>query len=145
MTIFLFWILIGIFFIAIDIYTSGFLFASFSMGALLSAFLSSKISILGQVIVFLITGILIILIAYPKIKLSITIHSKGDTDAYEKLKTSTFIAPEDIDANIEQRLKVKDSYWTVIANKNIKKGEKFIVYDAKNTKLFIKKKESEEN
>ncbi|MDU5263406.1 MAG: NfeD family protein, partial [Clostridium celatum] len=60
------WILVAIFVIAIDVVTSSFIFMWLSIGALAAIILSLLgISVLWQVIAFLIVGVVTISIGYP--------------------------------------------------------------------------------
>ena len=60
------WILIAVFLIVIDLITSSFIFMWFSVGAIVAIILSLLgISVIWQVMAFLIIGIAMVSIGYP--------------------------------------------------------------------------------
>ena len=118
------WILVAIFVIAIDVVTSSFIFMWLSIGALAAIILSLLgISVLWQVIAFLVVGVVTISIGYPWAK------KKFKADVNQVLTMEqTYIGKEMVateDMRETSKIKVSGIYWTAY-NKGIE-GNKLIV------------------
>ena len=60
------WILVAVFLIAIDVITSSFIFMWFSLGAIVAIILSLfEVTVVWQIIAFLIVGVATVSIGYP--------------------------------------------------------------------------------
>lgn len=135
------WTLIAIAVIVIDIVTSSFIFMWFSIGALVAIILSLlNVSIVWQIIAFLVTGIATVSVGYPwamkKFKANVN-HVKTMEQAYiGKVMT----AEEDMGET--SKIKVSGIYWTA-CNKGdvIKKGQKYTIVGIEGNKLTVSLKE----
>lgn len=134
----LFWLILGITLIIVDIFTSAFLFVWISLGAF-SAVLTD---ILGysfgiQVAVFCIVSIIACLIGYPWAKKKFKSIEKTEL-MEEKYIGKEFIAEEDIEEKTQ--LKVGGIYWTAYnEGDKINKGEKFKIERIDGNKFILKK------
>ncbi|WP_370830532.1 NfeD family protein [Clostridium sp.] len=135
------WILVAIFVIAIDVVTSSFIFMWLSIGALAAIILSLLgISVLWQVIAFLIVGVVTISIGYPWAK------KKFKADVNQVLTMEqTYIGKEMVateDMRETSKIKVSGIYWTAYnKGKTIKKGEKYTITGIEGNKLIVSLKE----
>lgn len=105
------WILVTIFVIAIDLVTSSFIFMWLSIGALVAIIFSLlDISILWQIIAFLIIGVATISIGYPWAKKKF----KADVNKVLTME-QTYIGREMVateDMEEASKIKVSGIYWT---------------------------------
>lgn len=134
----LFWIILGILLIIVDIFTSAFLFVWISLGAFLAAIADlAGLSMGNQVAVFCVVSIIACLIGYPWAKRKF--KNIGRTELMEdKYIGMEFTAEEDIVEKVQ--LKVEGIYWTGYnTGEIIKQGEKFKVEKIVGNKLMLKK------
>ena len=134
----LFWIILGIVLLIVDIFTSAFLFVWISLGAFAGA-LSSVfgLSMGEQAAVFCIVSIIACLIGYPWAKRKFKNIKRTDL-MEDKYIGMEFIAEEDIVEKVQ--LKVEGIYWTGYnTGEVIKQGEKFKVEEIVGNKLMLKK------
>ena len=135
------WILVAIFVIAIDVVTSSFIFMWLSIGALVAIILSLLgISVLWQVIAFLVVGVVTISIGYPWAK------KKFKADVNQVLTMEqTYIGKEMVateDMRETSKIKVSGIYWTAYnKGKTIKKGERYTITGIEGNKLIVSLKE----
>ena len=135
------WILVAIFVIAIDVVTSSFIFMWLSIGALAAIILSLLgISVLWQVIAFLVVGVVNISIGYPWAK------KKFKADVNQVLTMEqTYIGKEMVateDMRETSKIKVSGIYWTAYnKGKTIKKGERYTITGIEGNKLIVSLKE----
>ena len=135
------WILVAIFVIAIDVVTSSFIFMWLSIGALAAIILSLLgISVLWQVIAFLVVGVVTISIGYPWAK------KKFKADVNQVLTMEqTYIGKEMVateDMRETSKIKVSGIYWTAYnKGKTIKKGERYTITGIEGNKLVVSLKE----
>ena len=135
------WILVAIFVIAIDVVTSSFIFMWLSIGALAAIILSLLgISVLWQVIAFLVVGVVTISIGYPWAK------KKFKADVNQVLTMEqTYIGKEMVateDMRETSKIKVSCIYWTAYnKGKTIKKGERYTITGIEGNKLIVSLKE----
>ena len=135
------WILVAIFVIAIDVVTSSFIFMWLSIGALAAIILSLLgISVLWQVIAFLVVGVVTISIGYPWAK------KKFKADVNQVLTMEqTYIGKEMVateDMRETSKIKVSGIYWTAYnKGKTIKKGERYTITGIEGNKLILSLKE----
>ena len=137
MNILLFWILLFVIMLAIDLGTSTFLFVWFSIGALAAivAYLLN-FSLAIQFMVFGVTSIIAISIGYPWAKEKLKKTTNKVPIMEENYIGMEFTAEEDIDKNF--RLKVKGIYWTgENVGPKITKGEKFKIVGIDGNKLKV--------
>lgn len=138
-TILKIWIAIAFVMLVIDIFTSGFLFVWFSIGAgaaIIVYILGG--STISQVVVFIIVSIICLAVGYPLSRKIIKKTIKRTPLMEENYIGKELIAESDIEETA--RIKVGGIYWTA---KNIghpiKSGEKFIITKIDGNKFIIKK------
>ncbi|MGV3024142.1 NfeD family protein [Clostridium thermobutyricum] len=136
------WIIIGVIALAIDIFTSAFLFCWFAAGALAALICNLLGMSLGvQVLVFFIVSAVLAIICYPIVKRKIKESTIPFKTMEENYIGKTYFAKEEINKNSEGRIKISGIYWIGInTGEKINKGEEFIVTGIKGSKLEIKKK-----
>ena len=135
------WLVIAVGLIAIDVVTSSFIFMWFSIGALLAIILAFiEVSIVWQFIVFLVTGIILIILGYPWVKKKFKVEKNHTLTMEETYIGRVMTANEDI---VEKaKIKVDGVYWTAYnKTKKINKGEQFIISGIEGNKLVVKLKE----
>lgn len=135
------WILVAIFVIAIDVVTSSFIFMWLSIGSLAAIILSLLgISILWQVIAFLIVGVVTISIGYPWAKKKFKADVNQVLTMEQTYIGKEMIATEDMEET--SKIKVSGIYWTAYnKGKTIKKGEKYTITGIEGNKLIVSSKE----
>ena len=134
----LFWLILGIVLLIVDIFTSAFLFVWISLGAFLAAISSvAGFSMGQQAAVFCVVSIIACLIGYPWAKRKFKNIEKTDL-MEDKYIGMEFTAEEDIIEKVQ--LKVEGIYWTGYnTGEIIKQGEKFKVEKIVGNKLMLKK------
>lgn len=135
------WIIIAAVAIIIDIATSNFLFAWFTIGAI-AAMIADFVGIsFGvQVIIFLVINLITVSLGYPWAKKKFNKSVKRTPLMEETYIGRIMKADEDI---IEKaKVKVDGIYWTVLnTGEEIKAGENFKIIGIEGIKLIIKKEE----
>ena len=135
------WIIIAAIAIIIDIATSNFLFAWFTIGAI-AAMIADLfgISFGVQVIIFLVINLITVSLGYPWAKKKFKKSVKRTPLMEETYIGRVMKAEEDI---IEKaKVKVDGIYWTVLnKGEEIKRGENFEIIGIEGIKLIIKKEE----
>ena len=136
MEVILFWLVLSIGAILIDIFTSAFLFVWFAIGgfaAIAGGLAGLEFS--GQLVVFIVVSLISLAIGYPFVKKKFN-NTTSTLLMEETYIGKEFLAEEDIDKT--SRFKVGGIYWT---GKNdgvkINKGEMFKVIGIKGNKLLI--------
>lgn len=135
------WIIIAAVAIIIDIATSNFLFAWFTIGAIAAMIADFfGISFGVQVIIFLVINLITVSLGYPWAKKKFKKSVKRTPLMEETYIGRIMKAEEDI---IEKaRVKVDGIYWTVLnTGDEIKAGENFKIIGIEGIKLIIKKEE----
>lgn len=137
----IFWIIIAAVAIIIDIATSNFLFAWFTIGVI-AAMIADLfgISFGVQVIIFLVINLITVSFGYPWAKKKFKKSVKRTPLMEETYIGRRMKAEEDI---IERaKVKVDGIYWTVVnTGEKIKSGENFKIIGIEGIKLIIKKEE----
>lgn len=135
----IFWLIIGICAIAIDILTSNFCFVLFSIGAVVAAICAAiGIPFVMQVILFGIISIISLAIGYPVLKKKYKSMHKS-TPLMEETYIGKIIQSEK-EIVTKSQVKVNGEYWTVINEGDvIHEGEKFVIIGIEGIKLKIKK------
>lgn len=135
------WILVAVFVIAIDIFTSSFIFMWFSIGALVAAILSLLgVSVTWQIVSFLIVSVATVSIGYPWAKKKFKADMNHVPTMEQTYIGKVMIAEEDMQEN--SRIKVSGVYWTAYnKGKTIKKGEKYTITGIEGNKLIVNLKE----
>ena len=131
------WIIVAIGVIAIDVVTSSFIFMWFSIGALVAIILSLLgLSILWQIIAFLIVSVITISIGYPWAK------KKFKADVNQVLTMEQTYIGREMVATETSKIKVSGIYWTAYnKGQTIKKGEKYTITGIEGNKLIVSLKE----
>ena len=135
------WTLVAIFVVTIDVVTSSFIFMWLSIGALVAIILSLlDVSILWQIIAFLIVSVITISIGYPWAKKKF----KADVNQLPTMEQTyigkVMVANEDMGET--SKIKVSGIYWTAYnKGKTIKKGEKYTITGIEGNKLIVNLKE----
>lgn len=135
------WIIIAAVAIIIDIATSNFLFAWFTIGAIAAMIADFfGISFGVQVIIFLVINLITVSLGYPWAKKKFKKSVKRTPLMEETYIGRIMKAEEDI---IEKaKVKVDGIYWTVLnTGEEIKSGENFKIIGIEGIKLIIKKEE----
>ena len=134
----IFWLIVAIFFVAIDILTSAFVFCWFGIGAVVSIVLSlMNVKFAIQFIAFTVVSLIAIAIGYPLTKNAVKKSVKHTPLMEETYIGKTFTAEKDIEET--GRVKVSGNYWTTEKKKKkILKGQKFQVTGIDGNKLIIK-------
>lgn len=134
-----FWLVIAIGSIVIDILTSNFLFVLFSIGAIIAAICGALgVPFIIQVAIFSIISVISLGIGYPWLKKKYKRVHKN-TPLMEETYIGTIIVSEKRIVDKGQ-IKVNGEYWTVINEGDvIQVGDKFIITGIEGIKLRIKK------
>lgn len=137
----LFWVIVAIALIMLDLITSSFIFMWFSIGALINIALSAfNISFIYQVAVFFVVGIAMVIIGYPWVKRRIKATINEFKTMEETYIGRVLIAESDIENTT--RIKIGGIYWTACnVSCPIKQGESFVITGIDGNKLQIKLKE----
>ncbi|MCD4818078.1 MAG: NfeD family protein [Candidatus Cloacimonetes bacterium] len=139
------WIAIGILCLIIEIFTPGFLFMSFGIGAILTGLTATFISnITIQIVIFaIITFILFINLRKLSKKLIAESSEKTNVNALiDKMGNVTKEIPEFGRGYV----KVDGEEWSAVSKnkEKIKESQKVVVIDIEGNKLIVKKTEEEE-
>ena len=134
----LFWIILGIILILVDVFTSAFIFVWISLGAFAAAIAEAAgLNLAAQGGIFFIISVIACLIGYPWAKKKFK-NIKRTELMEDKYIGMEFIAEEDIIEKVQ--LKVDGIYWTGYnEGERISKGEKFKIERIEGNKLMIKK------
>lgn len=141
MDILIFWVIISVIAIAVDIVTSNFFFVSFTFGGIIAIVVFIlKGDIIMQFIVF---GIVSLISMYGTYKISKKYLNKTlpkTLTMEENYIGREIVVTEDV---IEKALcKIDGIYWTIKnVNEEIKKGDRVIITGIEGNKIIIKKKE----
>lgn len=124
---------------AIDILTSNFCFALFSVGAIAAAICDALGgTVIIQIIIFSILNIISLAVGYPLIKKKFKVMHKR-LPLMEETYIGKVIESEK-EINSKAQVKVNGEYWTVINDGDeIHKGDKFTITGIEGIKLKIKK------
>ena len=137
----IFWIIIAVVVIAIDIVTSNFLFVWFAVGAIaamIANFVGISFSV--QIIIFLVISLITVSLGYPWAKKKFK-NSVKRTPLMEETYIGRILKAED-DIIERAKVKVDGIYWTVRnTGEEIKAGDSFKIIGIEGIKLIIKKEE----
>lgn len=144
MIVTIFWIVLTIILIAIDILTSAFLFCFIAIGTFLAMIANLMgASFVIQVIIAGIVSIIAIAIGVPFARKKFKIDTRSKLLMEETYIGRVFNCEENIKEG--GRLKVAGIYWAVVnEGEEILKGDKLIITGIVGSKLKIKKYEGEE-
>ena len=143
MALIIFWLLIAIGVIVVDLLTSAFLFIWFSIGALAAIVANlCGVNFAGQFTIFAAVSLISLLVCYPLVRKKFKKDMKKTPLMEEKYIGMTLTSDESIVD--KTRIKVGGVYWTgENKGKLIKKGEKFKIIGIDGNKLLIKGLEEE--
>ncbi|CDI48735.1 NfeD family protein [Clostridium tetani] len=135
----LLWIVIGATAIAVDIFTSSFLFVWFTIGSIVALIISSLgYSFSVQFIAFIFTSVVLLAVGYPIVKKTIK-KSVPKTLPMGQNYINRIITVEK-DIKEEELIKIDGIYWTVLnEGELIKKGEKAKIIALNGNKFILKK------
>ena len=135
-----FWLIIAGLCFVIEIYTVGFFIFWFGVGALLAlliSFITNNLFI--QVVVFLISSSLLVILTKPLMKKFLK-NEKSIPTNYFSLIGKTGLVTEKIDSsNSTGQVKVKGELWSAIADSDIEKDSKVKVLSVDGVKLKVEK------
>ncbi|MCE5220337.1 MAG: NfeD family protein [Clostridium sp.] len=134
-----FWLIIAICAVAIDILTSNFCFMLFSIGAIVAAICGALgVLVVIQIIIFAIINIISLSIGYPWLKKKYKNMNKNTPLMEETYIGKVMESEKEIISKAQ--VKVNGEYWTVINEGDvIHAGEQFTITGIQGTKLKIKK------
>jgi membrane protein implicated in regulation of membrane protease activity len=141
--LFLFWIILSIGAILIDIFTSAFLFVWLAIGGVAAIVGGlAGLEFPAQLGIFIVVSLISMAIGYPLAKKKF--KNTTETPLMEETYIGKeFLAEEEIDKT--SRIKVGGIYWTGKNNgEKISKGEKFKIIGIEGNKLLIKGLREEE-
>lgn len=133
------WLLIGGVALAIDIFTSTFLFVWFTIGAIAAILIQIfDFSFVTQLIFFVLVSGISMAVGYPMVKKNIKKSVKRTPVREETYIGKILIADEDI---IEEgKAKVDGVYWQVSnIGEDIEKGDKVKITEVRGNKIIITK------
>jgi len=135
----IFWIVISVIALIVDIVTSSFLFLWFTVGgiaAIIGFILNASFTV--QLIIFIAVSAISMALGYPFIKKVLKGTIKRTATMEENYIGRKFIVDEDV---IEKaKIKIDGIYWTIKnLGEPIKKGDLIIITDIQGNKLIVKK------
>lgn len=137
----IFWIIIAVVAITIDLITSSFVIMWFALGAFVATLLSLLgVSFAYQVIAFLVVGIATVCIGYPWARKRFKAGENKVLTMEQTYIGKVMTSEEDI---LEMsKIKVNGIYWTAYnKGQTIKKGDKFIITGIEGNKLIVELQE----
>ncbi len=138
------WVGIGVICMIIEIFTPGFLFMSFGIGAILTGLVS--ILVRGTAIQILIFAVItfILFLYLRKFSKKLISESSEETNIFALIGKTGMVVKE-IPEDGKGYVKVGSEEWSAIAEdgKNIKDGQKILINSVEGNKLIVKIKESE--
>lgn len=135
----IFWLIIAVCAVAIDVLTSNFCFMLFAIGAIVAAICGTLgVPLMIQVLIFAVVNIAALAIGYPWLKKKFNVKVKSAPLMEETYIGRVMKCEKDIED--KGQIKVNGEYWTVInEGDTINQGEKFIITGIEGIKLKIKK------
>lgn len=139
-----FWLIVAVVVVAIDLFTSTFIFMWLSVGAIaaiICKFCGLEFSI--QFIVFAVVSLISVLIGYPWVKKKVKKDIQKTPRMEESYLGQVHVAEEDI---IDMaRIKIGGIYWTgVNRGETILKGDKFKIVAIEGNKFILEKYKEED-
>ena len=133
----MFWFILFVVFLIIEIITVGLVSIWFSFGSLF-ALLSTCFTdnVLIQSIIFVVFSLVLIVLCRPLLKSKFL---KSEATNYGKFIGKTGIVTKEITSNNYGEVKVDGTIWTAKASKKIKKDEKVKVLDIEGVKLIVER------
>jgi len=135
----IFWVLVALGALAIDITTSSFMFIWFAIGAVAAIIaIGLNASVVVQVISFVAVSAMVMAVGYPIVKRTIKKTVTKTLTMEEGYIGKEFIITKDID--VKANIKFQGIYWTVKnVGEPLKKGDSVQVTGIEGNKLLIDK------
>jgi len=138
------WVGSGVICMIIEIFTPGFLFMSFGIGAILTGLIS--ILVRGTAIQILIFAVItfILFLFLRKFSKKLISESSEETNIFALIGKTGMVVKE-IPENGKGYVRIGSEEWSAIAEngKSIKDGQKILINSVEGNKLIVKIKESE--
>jgi membrane protein implicated in regulation of membrane protease activity len=138
------WIAIGIICLIIEIFTPGFLFMSFGIGAILTGVVESifTLEVPYQILIFAVITFLVF-ISMRKLSKKLISKSTEETNIYA-LKGKDGKVVKEIPTDGKGYVKIGGEEWSAVSadNTKIAKEEKVVIEKVEGNKLIVKKKEN---
>lgn len=137
-----FWLVVAVCSIVLDVMTSSFFFAMFSIGAVISAICATLgVSFIIQIIIFAAASIVVLVFGYPALKKKYNnVHKKMPLREENYIGNIIVSEKEIFD---KAQIKINGEYWTAInEGDEIHVGDKFQITGIEGIKLKIKKLDS---
>jgi membrane protein implicated in regulation of membrane protease activity len=138
------WVGIGLICMIIEIFTPGFLFMSFGIGAIITGLFSIlNISVPVQIVIFIIVTFVIFLFMRKISKKLMPVNTEETNIFALKQKTGTVV--KEILPDSRGYVKVGGEEWSAVSEQNVKieAGNKVIVSAVEGNKLVVNKVEKE--
>ncbi len=140
------WMIIGIFFIIIEIFDPAFFFIAFGIGAILTGLLSLINFIGGNIVIQILCFCIISFVSFllmRKLGKKVLAHPGGETNVFA-LKGKTGFVTNDIPVDGKGHVKIGGEEWTAIASEGeeIAAGTKVLVVEIDGNKIIVKKAEA---
>jgi len=132
------WVAIGIICIIIEIFTPGFLFLSFGLGAILTGLIALVIpSIALQILAFAIISLIVFLLS-RKFSKKLISNNYEDTNV-KALVGKTGKVTQQIPTNEKGYVKIGGEEWSAVSkdNNEIKKDARIVVNDIEGNKVIV--------
>jgi membrane protein implicated in regulation of membrane protease activity len=137
------WVAVGIICFIIEIFTPGFLFMSFGIGAILTGVVESIFTLEApyQILIFAVITFLVF-ISMRKLGKKLISESVEETNIYA-LKGKDGKVVKEIPADGKGYVKIGSEEWSAVSIEGIKiaKEEKVVIEKVEGNKLIVKKKE----
>ena len=137
------WIVVGIICLIIEIFTPGFLFMSFGIGAILTGVVESifTLEVPYQILIFAVITFLVF-ISMRKLSKKLISKSTEETNIYA-LKGKNGKVVKEIPVDGKGYVKVGGEEWSAVSadGTKIAKEEKVVIENVEGNKLIVKKKE----
>ncbi len=133
------WVTIGVICMIIEIFTPGFLFMSFGIGAIITGLFSliPFIKLPFQILVFAIVTFLVF-ISMRKFSKKLISETSQETNIFA-LKGKTGIVTKEIPVDGRGYVKIEGEEWSAVSQNNtqIKKGEKVLIETVEGNKIIV--------
>jgi len=133
------WVAIGVICMIIEIFTSGFLFMSFGIGAIITGLFSliPFIKLPFQILVFAIVTFLVF-ISMRKFSKKLISETSQETNIFA-LKAKTGIVTKEIPVDGRGYVKIEGEEWSAVSQNNtqIKKGVKVLIESVEGNKVMV--------
>ena len=133
-----FWLIIAGLCLVIEIYTVGFFIFWFGIGALLAlliSFITNNLFI--QVVVFLVTSSLLVVLTKPLMKKFLKTEKSIPTNYFSLIGKNGIVTEKIDSSNSTGQVKVKGELWSAISDSDIEKDSKVKVLSVDGVKLKV--------